>query len=247
MHLFLHDDGRHDAGRGLLASVTAHAGVVLVAVIAGAGGSRLPLDEREARVFFLLPPDREIQEPRQSEILQWGIPGIDPDDGKYLSAASEGGSWWATPQGARGEREGSGARGQVPFGPPARLSMDTAFSVLEVDETVMRHLGSAAPVYPPELAASGAEGLVHALYVVDTTGRVDTTTIRVLRSDDPAFTQSVRDALRHTRFRPARRAGAKVRQEVLQQFRFRIAPAGKVLQQIGALPPGGDPRRHPAA
>lgn len=237
MHLVLHESGRGilRTTECALASVVAHAAIVGLAMLATAGGRQLPLDEREARAFFLLPPDREIQEPRQSEIFQWGIAGIDPEDGRHLSSPSEGLSWWDSPQGARGEREGSGARGQIPFGPPARLHLDSAFSVLEVDETVERHLGSAAPVYPPDLAASGAEGLVHALYVVDTTGRVDTTTIRVLHSDDPAFTRSVRDALALMRFWPAKRGGRKVRQEVLQQFRFKIAPAEEPLPPIAGV------------
>jgi TonB family protein len=104
--------------------------------------------------------------------------------------------------------------------------------VLEVDEMVERYEGSAAPIYPRDLLAVGAEGLVQAIYVVDTTGRVDTTTIQVVRSDDPRFTESVRTALGRMRFRPARRAGKTVRQLVEQRFRFRIMPASQVAEQI---------------
>jgi hypothetical protein len=68
--------------------------------------------------------------------------------------------------------------------------------------------------------------------VVDTTGWVDTTTIQVVQSDDPRFTQSVRTALGGMRFRPARRAGKPVRQLVEQRFRFRIAPPTTVADQI---------------
>lgn len=78
-------------------------------------------------------------------------------------------------------------------------------------------------MYPPELVAAGAEGRVHAIYVVDAAGRVDTTTIRIVSSDDPRFTESVRTALGGTRFRPAKRGGKTVRQLVEQRFRFRIA------------------------
>ena len=86
---------------------------------------------------------------------------------------------------------------------------------------------SAAPVYPPELSARGTEGKVEAAYVVDTTGRVDTSTIRVMQSDDPRFTESVRAALAETRFRPAKRAGKAVRQLVQQRFRFKVAPTSR--------------------
>jgi TonB family protein len=88
---------------------------------------------------------------------------------------------------------------------------------------VERYESSAAPVYPPELSARGKEGKVDATYVVDTIGRVDTSTIQVLQSDDPRFTESVRTALGEARFRPAKRAGQPVRQLVQQRFSFKLA------------------------
>ena len=97
---------------------------------------------------------------------------------------------------------------------------------------VERYESSAAPIYPRELIAVGMEGSVQATYIVDTTGMVDTTTVEVLRSDDPRFTESVRTALGQMRFRPAKRAGKTVRQLVAQQFRFRIDPAPQVVKQI---------------
>ena len=97
---------------------------------------------------------------------------------------------------------------------------------------VERDQSSAAPIYPRELIAIGAEGLVQAIYVVDTVGRVDTTTIQVVHSDDPRFTASVRTALAAMRFRPARRLGKTVRQLVEQKFRFRIAPPAGLADPI---------------
>jgi protein TonB len=96
---------------------------------------------------------------------------------------------------------------------------------------VERYESSAAPVYPPELSAKGKEGKVEAEYVVDATGRVDTTTIRVMASDHPLFTASVRESLGEARFRPAKRAGKAVRQLVQQRFRFKVAPASGVANQ----------------
>jgi TonB family protein len=134
--------------------------------------------------------------------------------------------------GARTWGERSGARGELPFGPQRPFVPDTVFSVLQVDEMVERHGESAAPAYPRDLLAIGAEGVVQAIYVVDTTGRVDTTTIQVVRSDDPRFTESVRTALGRMLFRPAKRSGKTVRQLVEQQFRFVILPASQVAEQI---------------
>lgn len=214
------------------ASILAHAGLVWFAVGATDGGRQLPTDEREARVFFLLPPDRVDARVRQSEIIQWGKLGGDLEDGKYLTRPGEGRRTWAQAHGARRAGERSGARGEMPFGPAPPFVPDTVFSVIEVDEMVERHEGSAAPVYPRDLLAVGAEGQVQATYVVDTAGRVDTTTIQVVRSDDPRFTESVRTALGGMRFRPAKRAGKTVRQLVEQRFRFRILPASQVAQQV---------------
>ena len=213
-------------------STLAHAVVVWFALTLTAGGRQMPTDEREARVFFLLPPDRVAVRPRQTEIFQYGKLGGDLEDGKHLLKPDGGWLSLAPAHGARGRRDRTGARGQLPFGPPSRFIPDTAFSVLEVDEMVERYESSAAPIYPRELAAIGAQGMVQAIYVVDTSGLVDTITIRVVRSDDPRFTASVRAALGQMRFRPAKRAGKTVRQLVEQKFRFKIVPPEEFAKQI---------------
>jgi hypothetical protein len=61
---------------------------------------------------------------------------------------------------------------------------------------------------------------------------VDTTTIQVVRSDDPRFTASVLTALGQMRFRPASRGPAKVRQLVQQQFRFRVVPPSQTAKRL---------------
>jgi hypothetical protein len=206
------------------ASLVAHAGVIWVAVGVTAGATQVPSDELEARVFFLLPPDRVDIRVQQTETVRWGKAGADLDDGRHLTKAGAGLKIREQTYGARSWGDRSGARGEVPFGPTPDLVPDTVFSVLEVDESVERYEGSAAPAYPRDLLAIGAEGVVRALYVVDTTGAVDTTTMEVMYSDDPRFTTSVRVALVGMRFRPAQRRGRPVRQQVLQQFRFKIVP-----------------------
>jgi TonB family protein len=205
---------------------------VWLALAATEGGRQMPTDEREARVFFLLPPDRVDVRLRQTDIIQLGRLGGDLQDGRHLAKPDAGPRLRERTYGARGRGERSGARGELPFGPGTLFVPDTVFSVLEVDEMVERYAESAAPVYPRDLLALGAEGMVQALYVVDTTGRVDTSTIQVMRSDDPRFTESVRTALGQMRFRPAKRAGKTVRQLVQQQFRFQITPASQAADQI---------------
>jgi hypothetical protein len=188
------------------ASALAHLVVVWFAVSLTSDGRQLPADEREARVFFLLPPDRVDVRDRQTEILQLGQLGGDLQNGKILPNLEGGWARGDLAHGARGKRNRSGARGQLPAGPPSP--------------------------YIPDLMATGTEGLVQAMYVVDTVGTVDTTTVRVMYSDDPRFTQSVRAALGQMKFRPAKRAGKTVRQLVEQKFRFKIVPASQLADQL---------------
>ena len=235
MHVTLLESNRSffQSAECALLSVLAHGGIVWLAVVGTSGGVQMPTDEREARVFFLLPPDRVDVRARQTEIIQWGRIGRDINDGKFLTHLGSDGVLVRQPaHNARKKGSTSGARGSVPFGPMAPFVPDTAFSVLEVDEMAERYESSAAPVYPRELLAIGVQGSVQAIYVVDSTGMVDTTVVQVVRSDDPRFTESVRTALGKMRFRPAKKGGKPVRQLVAQQFRFRIDPAPEVAKRI---------------
>jgi TonB family protein len=217
-----------------MVSVLAHGAVVWAMAVVTEGGRQLPVTERDARVFFLLPPDRVDVRSRQFEEIQWGREGGDIQDGPVLTKEGEGWSSRPPAHGARAKgTEETGARGQLPIGLTlADVEPDTAFSVLEVDEEVERHEWSAAPLYPPELLAKGVEGVVFAVFVVDTTGLVDSTSVRVLSSPHPMFTSAVRSALGQMHFKPAVRSGEKVRQLVEQHFRFQIAPAPQLAKQM---------------
>jgi TonB family protein len=212
-----------------LLSILAHVGVVWLALTTSDGERQFPTDEREARAFFLLPPDRPASQPRQADIVHVGKFGGRFEDGPKFTDAGDGARARAPGKASPRPGKRSGARGDLPFGPPPVLSQ-IAFTALQVDEMVERYEGSAAPIYPPELAAAGVEGLVQAIYVVDAVGQVDTTSIRIVTSNDPRFTASVRTALGEMRFRPAKRAGKPVRQLVEQRFRF-SSPAASHAQR----------------
>ncbi|HJR40769.1 MAG TPA: energy transducer TonB [Gemmatimonadaceae bacterium] len=79
-----------------------------------------------------------------------------------------------------------------------------------------------APTYPHQLREAGVEGAVLAEFVIDTTGRVDSTTIRSLVATHPLFERSVRNALVNMRFTPAESGGRAVRLLVRQSFVFRV-------------------------
>jgi len=77
-----------------------------------------------------------------------------------------------------------------------------------------------APRYPDALRAANIEGDVLAQFVVDTTGRVEATTFKVLKSTRPEFVDAVKDVLPELRFTPAEVGGRHVKQLVQMPFSF---------------------------
>jgi protein TonB len=61
-----------------------------------------------------------------------------------------------------------------------------------------------SPVYPLALLMQGIEGTVLVEMIIDTSGRVEPASFRVIASPDPQFTDAARVALLRTRFRSAR-------------------------------------------
>jgi protein TonB len=83
--------------------------------------------------------------------------------------------------------------------------------------------GNPTPRYPEALRASGVEGQVVAVFIVDQQGRTEEASIRFTTSDSPLFEESVRAALRRMRFAPAEVGGVRVRQLVQMPFLFTFA------------------------
>jgi periplasmic protein TonB len=78
------------------------------------------------------------------------------------------------------------------------------------------------PQYPDPLRRGGTEGEVVATFVVDTLGRADTTSLRILKSTHRLFSIAVREALPKMRFIPAELNGKKVRQQMEHPFVFAL-------------------------
>lgn len=109
-----------------------------------------------------------------------------------------------------------------------------ALSEIEVDSLAERDPESEGPVYPATLLEKQVEGVVRAMFVVDTTGHADPESFRVLDSTDSAFTSAVRTALPRMKYRPAMLRGKVVPQLVEQSFAFRIArPAAVIKPEVG--------------
>jgi len=115
--------------------------------------------------------------------------------------------------GSSGERASGGERN-----PTGVLSADV------VDVQVEPYPDAPTPRYPQALREAGIEGQVVLEFVVDTAGRVDRGSIRVIASPADAFVVSIRDALAATRYHPALVGDHRVRQLVHQEFVFALTP-----------------------
>lgn len=98
-----------------------------------------------------------------------------------------------------------------------------AYTLIELDSVAERDPRSAAPEYPPDMLKQNVEGFATFRFVIDSTGRVDLTTVKLVGASNTEFVKAVRVAMPDMRFRPAMRAAQYVRQLVEQPFRFQIA------------------------
>jgi protein TonB len=94
----------------------------------------------------------------------------------------------------------------------------------QVDKPVMARDGNPTPKYPSLLESSRIEGSVLAQFVVDTLGRAEMSSFKVLDASNDLFAQSLRSTLARWRFYPAEAGGRKVKQIVQLPLRF-IAPS----------------------
>jgi protein TonB len=92
----------------------------------------------------------------------------------------------------------------------------------QVDKIVRPFSDNPKPVYPRRLISSGVEASFIVHFVVDSTGRVDAESMQFPPTAHELFIDSVRRALKRSRYRPAELGGRAVNQAVEQQFTFVI-------------------------
>ncbi len=109
--------------------------------------------------------------------------------------------------------------GTAPGGP--QIPVDSLHLAGEVDEPV-EVIRARQPVYPAALAAAGVDGSVRLEFVVDTAGRGEPGSVRVIGSTTAAFEQAAIDAVLGSEYRAARVRGVAVRQLVQQRIVFRV-------------------------
>ena len=99
---------------------------------------------------------------------------------------------------------------------------DQTYFEFQVEKQVAPAPGNRGPNYPDMLRSANVEGEVLVQFVVDTTGKVENGSIKILKSSHDLFTNSVRQALNSMRFYPAEIGGRKVKQLVQQPFNFTL-------------------------
>jgi len=102
----------------------------------------------------------------------------------------------------------------------------------ELQHPAARDPSSDAPMYPDSLRLHGVEGLVVIRFIVDTGGRADSSTLRLVEATNTGFADAVRSALPRMRFIPAELDGRHVPQLVSQEFRF-------VITRVDTIPARG--------
>jgi periplasmic protein TonB len=217
---------------GLVVSTVVHALVIALAVRATMltaapspkGPSPLPPvyvapPERAPTTQRTPPPQRNSAAPTTSApmipdipqpVITADVPNTIPDLGATILRGSEGFSRTTIVSGP----EPDGGAPNVADGSP----LPERFV-----EKVVVALPGTAPRYPDMLRQAGVEGDVRAQFVVDTLGRVEPGSLRVLEATHDQFAAAVRTALSsRARFKPAEAGGHKVRQLVEQTFTFRL-------------------------
>jgi len=117
---------------------------------------------------------------------------------------------------------GKGVAGGTARGVEGGTPTDQPLFEFQVEKPALARDGNAQPKYPGILESSKVEGEVLVQFVVDTSGRAEMSTFKVLKTSNELFAQEVRRVLPFHRFFPAEAGGHKVKQFVQQQFRFQV-------------------------
>lgn len=204
-------------------SVVTHALLIGGAIASTSRPENVDADWIENRAYYLPPPNRMPSQQASGETI------------KYVELSPEGvgagfgaGELGSDRPVVRELSENPGDLGRDTTSSekaPQLAGADSVFTQLEVDSTVTRYPGSAAPAYPVEMLKQGVQGSVVTQYVVDTSGFADTTSLKIMSTTHEQFAAAVRAALPYMRFSPAKVGSKKVRQLVEQEFSFKIEQA----------------------
>ena len=216
-------ESKHEANKKRFFSVGTMSVVVHTALIAAAVYATLGATESDSgpmvdtTMVYLNQPQQEQEQPKVVQLdvqlkgfqtvvapteIPTDIPAInleekfDPRD--YSGSGVEGGI----------------GTGLVPSG-------DQVYAEALVEEKP-EILSGPVPDYPQILKNAGIEGTVIVQVVIDTAGRAEPNSIKIIRSPNPGFDAPTKNAVRQSLFRPARVHGRPVRVLVQIPFNFKL-------------------------
>ncbi len=218
---------------GTVLSVVLHAGLFALAVAVTANaGQQLREEKRQEDVNFVEvkkepPPPEPEKAPPPPEVVAAPPP---PKGFQVLTAPIEipdkipevDLSKAVTDEADFSGKGVAGGTSKGVVGGTGPVNVDQPFFDFQVEKPALAREGNPSPRYPSMLQSSGVEGEVLVQFVIDTTGRADMKSFKVLKSSNDLFTQSVRSVLPEYRFYPAETGGRKVKMYVQMPFTFKI-------------------------
>lgn len=216
---------------GTLYSVGAHTVLIAIAVYVTAKAGIADEGIKQEKIQFVEvkpeepPPPKELPPPPDAivtppppkgfQVLQApiDIPAVIPEIDLTKKVTDEA------------DFSGKGVKGGIARGVVGGTApvTDQPYMDFQVEQAVSAMPGSPTPTYPEVLRASGVEGTVMVQFVVDTSGKAERPSFKILSSTNDLFSASVRAALPRMRFYPAQIAGRKVKQLVQQPFQFTLS------------------------
>lgn len=214
---------------GTIFSFVAHYGLILLLIYASAQAAEEAAKPREEKVEFVEVKKEEAPKPKEPPPPELKAAPPPPKGFQVLTAPVEIPDVLPEIDLTRRVTDeldftGKGVEGGIAKGVEQKVEIteNQTFFEFQVEEPVQTAPNSAQPQYPDILRQAGVEGSVLATFEVDTSGRADPSTFKVLRADHQLFERAVREALPRMRFIPAKVGGRKVRQLVQQPFAFQI-------------------------
>jgi protein TonB len=178
----------------------------------GTGGGKL--------VVTVDPPPRGFQTVVAPSDVPTGIPAVDLsqrpfDPSDFSGRGVEGGVSYGVEGGT-----GTVDPDVVPVG-DAEVVYPATLADVRFEPAVL--ISQPLPKFPPVLQQAGISGLVKLRFVVDTAGRVEPTSVKVLETTHRGFEDPARESVVAAVFRPARIGDRPVRQLANQPIRFVVA------------------------
>ena len=219
---------------GTVMSAVIHAAVISAAVYATAHASQELEKPKAEKVEFVQvkkdepPPPKEEPKPPPPDVVVKApppkgfqvltapikIPDVLPDIDLSKKVTNE--------EDFSGKGVAGGIAKGVVGGTPQPINDNQTYFEFQVEKQVTPDPRNAPPRYPDMLRSANVEGEVLAQFVVDTTGRADMSSFKVLKSTHDLFVQSVKSVLPNMKFYPAEVGGRKVKQLVQMPFQFSL-------------------------